>query len=333
MGYSLSGWVLVMQMDDSTVADLAIIIVNWNTADFLEGCLQSLPWTDQTFKIDVFVIDNDSQDNSIELVQTRYSHVKLLQNKENVGFARANNQALEIANARHMLLLNPDTVVADLALQKMVAFMDAHPDCGVLGPRLVFGDGRSQVSAGHTPAVGTLFSYAFYLDKVLPRQFPSIWLKPSAAEIEPYQVDWVSGACLMVRSEVVQDVGGLDPSYFMYAEDVEYCDRIRAAGWQVFCLPVVRITHFNGRSMAQRESTFRRQHVRGLNHFYRQKYSPLTTRLLNLLGSIGFASRSFAFSLVGKLRGDKNYSETASVMLACAAESIALVVKPGGSEG
>ena len=203
------------------MTDLSIIIVNYNDQRFLKDCLSSVYNETPHIKFEIIFVDNNSSDNSVALVRQEFPKVKIIQNKENLGFCKANNQGLKIFQGRHALLLNTDTIVKSRALEKMVGFMDANPNVGVCGPRLLNPDGTPQHQGG-------LFNRRFWLSK------------------KSIKVDYMLGACLMVRREIVNKVGGLDENFFFSNDDLDWCRRITKAGWGVYFLPQAEVIHYGG---------------------------------------------------------------------------------------
>lgn len=230
---------------------LSLIIVSWNVQQDLRACLDSLAPNGDT-PHEIIVVDNASADGTVEMLPRNYPHVTLIANADNRGFAAANNQGLEIARGRFLLLLNPDTIVPAGALATLVAFAEAHPEAGVVGPRLLNADGSLQHSCRRFPTVrAALFRHTF-----LGRLFPEAhwmreYLMSDWSHDEPRAVDWVSGAALLIRREAFTQVGGLDAAFYWGSEDVDYCWRMHRAGWQVLYTPQPAITHLIGRSTDQ----------------------------------------------------------------------------------
>ena len=307
------------RMTDSSSCDLSVIIVNWNAGPFLGPCLDAVLAAGDELSLDVWVVDNASHDGSVEMVRAHYPQVNVIANAENRGFAAANNQALTHASGRHAILLNPDTEAPRGALTRLVRFLDERPRVGVVGPRLAVRSGKLQGgAAGYEPSPWTVFNYSFFLYKLAPRLFRGLWLaKRQYLQPAPIRVDWVSGAALMARMAAVRQAGGLDESYFMYAEDVEWCRRIRAAGWEVYCLPTVQITHHIGRSTRQRGADFFAVNVHSLDRYYRSRFGPATVRLLHLFGVGGFALRVLAYEALYLHRRKGVYAELRDQWLAC----------------
>ncbi|HEY64065.1 MAG TPA: glycosyltransferase family 2 protein [Caldilineae bacterium] len=240
--------------------DLSILIVNWNVTHLLRRCLASIvasPGVDvygsgRGLRAEVIVVDNASTDGSPEMVAREFPWVRLIRNQENVGFTRANNQALDLARGRYLLFLNPDTEVVGEALQIMVRYMEAHPDVGVLGPQLRYADGRIQPSRRRFPTLATAFLESTILQQWWPdNPIARRYYVADRSDDEEQDVDWVVGACFMTRRHVVEQIGGFDERFFMYSEELDWCRRARAAGWRVVYLPTARVIHHEGKSSEQ----------------------------------------------------------------------------------
>ncbi|HEY9721557.1 MAG TPA: glycosyltransferase family 2 protein [Oscillatoriaceae cyanobacterium] len=276
---------------------LSIVIVNWNTRNLLRDCLSSVQ-SETLLSHEVWVVDNGSTDGSPEMVRAEFPHVHLIANTDNKGFAAANNQALRLCQGEYVLLLNSDTLVLDGALDKMVAHLHAHPEVGALGCRLLNGDGSLQPSAHHF--YGTFRSiFENRLTQVLwPRRhartpFLSFWDHSTLRH-----VDWVTGAVLMLRRRVLQDVGLLDERFFMYGEEIDWQLRMRKAGHQVWFLPSARIIHYGGGSSRQAVTQMKRQEYESRRMFVEKHYPPLARRFYNAKAGAGMAF----WRLVGTLR-------------------------------
>lgn len=258
--------------------DLSIIVVNWNTCELLAQCLQSLEDTIRDSSYEVWVVDNGSSDGSVEMVRERFPRTHLIVNMENVGFARANNQAIDCCRGRYLLLLNSDTKVLPGALGELVRFMDDHRGAGVAGARLLYSDGTFQASHSPFPTLWREFLMLSGLGRRLVRpRYPSY-----GPEVEKgdQQVDYVEGACLLARREAIDQVGGLDERIFMYAEDVDWCYRFAQAGWEVWYLPQVRIVHYGGQSSRQRQARMEAELYGSRIYFFRKHTGLVQSRLL-----------------------------------------------------
>ena len=231
--------------------DVSIIIVNWNTCDLLAQCLESLAENagkQGHFSVETFVVDNASTDGSSQMVREHFSQVHLIENEQNVGFALANNQAIVRAAGRYVVLLNSDTEVYPGALETMVAFMDQHPEAAGCGPLLLNADGTLQPSCHPMLTPGREFWRLMFLDRVWPR---ATYLQARWNRSTPRQVEVIKGACLLLRSEVLNQVGLLDDQYFMYTEEMDLCYRLLEAGWELWWVPGAKVKHYGEASSRQ----------------------------------------------------------------------------------
>src|SRR5690606_1823761 len=207
--------------------DLSIIIVSWNVRELLRACLRSLEAGRHALTLEVIVVDSASADGTPEMVRNDFPWVHLLAQQENVGFPRGNNIGIHHSTGRYLLLLNPDTEVVGDALQRMVAYLDEHPQTGVGGAQLLYPDGRVQSSRRRFPTLLTAFFESTWLQPLAPQSVLDRYYVRDRPDDATSEVDWVMGACLMTRREVVEQVGLLDEDYFMYSEELDWCRRIK----------------------------------------------------------------------------------------------------------
>ncbi|MCS7282934.1 MAG: glycosyltransferase family 2 protein [Anaerolineae bacterium] len=231
--------------------DLSVLIVNWNVRDLLRRCLRSVLVNSPSCQLEIIVVDNGSTDGSVEMVRTEFPQVLLIANPDNRGFPAANNQGLAVARGRYVLLLNPDTEVVGNALETMIAFADAHPDVGVVGPQLLNPDGTIQSSRRRFPTLATAIFESTWLQPYAPRRLLTRYYVLDRPDGEIQDVDWVTGAALMARREAIEQVGPLDEGFFMYSEELDWCRRFRDAGWRVVYLPTAQVVHYGGKSSEQ----------------------------------------------------------------------------------
>jgi N-acetylglucosaminyl-diphospho-decaprenol L-rhamnosyltransferase len=250
--------------------DLSIIIVNWNTCDMLAKCLDSVFQTVRASAYEIIVVDNNSTDGSVDMVRAQFPSVRLIENQQNVGFTRANNQALAASCGRYVLLLNSDTEVQSSALDAVVCFMDVHSMAGAAGAHLLNPDGTFQASHTEFPTLWREFLMLSGLGRAFLR--PSYPSYGPEVEKGPQRVDYAEGACLLVRREAVEQVGGLDEDFFMYAEEVDWCYRMKQAGWEVWYLPQVRVIHHGGGSSRQRKAHMEAELYRSRVRFFHKHY-------------------------------------------------------------
>ncbi len=250
---------IVQHREKMNNKDLTISIVSYNTQDLLRNCLNSIYQNSGEYEFEVIVVDNNSKDGSAEMVDKEFPQVKLIRNKENVGFARANNRAIRQSRGRYILLLNSDTVVISDALSKMVDFMDSHPKCGAVGGKMVMSDLTAQPSIRTYLDLKALFISFFGLKNLFPPKYRGFVIKLLGPllgqtvrsyldcyrdEKSPISVDDVPGACFCVKREVVEEVGLLDENFFMYYEDTDWSIRIKKRGWELYILPEALIIHY-----------------------------------------------------------------------------------------
>ena len=215
--------------------DLSIIIVNYNTSELLKKCLDSLYKTVSDLALEIFVVDNGSTDKGLAEIEKKWTQVEYIKNKENLGFSKANNQALRRAKGRNILLLNSDTEVLNTTLTKMTKFLDSHSEMGVIGCKLLNLEGTLQYSYGKFPDI-----FSTILRLILSPQKRKYALYGYG---KTHEVDWVTGAVFMIKKEVIEKVGFLDEDYFMYYEETDWCYRIKKTGWKIFYFPEGQVIH------------------------------------------------------------------------------------------
>ncbi|MGB9593144.1 MAG: glycosyltransferase family 2 protein [Anaerolineae bacterium] len=273
--------------------DLSVVIVNYNTKALLRDCLRSVLQSRGLNSLDVIVVDNASTDGSADMVREEFPQVRLIASPVNGGYSYANNLGLRAAQpSRYYLLLNPDTVVPPSALADMVAYMDARPDAGAAGPRLVLADGSLDLACRRgfpTPMV------SLYRLSGLSRLFPKnrrfgrynmTYLDPD----EEAEVDSVVGAFMMVRAEAMEQAGLLDETFFMYGEDLDWAYRIRQKGWKVYYNPAVTVLHYK-RAASRHSPRAQFEFQRAMYIFYRKHYAATTHPVLHFLILCGLVLR------------------------------------------
>jgi N-acetylglucosaminyl-diphospho-decaprenol L-rhamnosyltransferase len=271
-----------------TSPELSIIILSWNVCDLLRACLRSLPLNDQ--QTEIIVVDAASHDGTVERVRVEFPTVTLIASDENLGYSRGNNVGWRAARGRYLLILNPDTEVQGDALAQMTAYIEAHPRVGVLGPQLVFADGSIQSTRRRFPSLLTGFFESTWLQPLAPRGLLNHFYARDVRDDETAEVDWVVGAALMVRREAYEQVGGLDEGFFMYSEELDWCRRMKAAGWGVTYFPAARIIHHEARSSAQVPAATHIRFNTSKVRYYRKYYGALAAETLR-----GWLLLQFAF--------------------------------------
>jgi GT2 family glycosyltransferase len=276
-----------------TELDLSICIVNWNTGKLLKECLISIEECQLDLQYEVIVVDNASTDDSLSLVKESFPGLPIIVMNNNSGFSTANNVAICSSEGRYILLLNPDTIIKPDTLETMVSFMDTHSQVGICGCRLVNpATKKIELSARAFPTNLSLLWNLSYIDRLFPQSaFFSAYLMTYQESDKPYEVDWVTGACLMARRYAVKQVGGLDEGFFMYCEDIDWCYRFKQAGWLIFYLPKVEIYHHRGQSSKLKRKSATadlsiwgaQQYTRSILYFYKKHYDSVQTQLLRFI--------------------------------------------------
>lgn len=292
------------RVDDITL-DLSIIIVSWNVCALLEQALGCVYTTVHARSFEVIVVDNYSADESVAMVRERFPQATLIANAANLGFGRANNQGAAIARGRYLLLLNPDAFVHAGTIDHLCAFMDANPDAGAVGPRLLNEDGSLQRSVTAFPTVLTELWTTLGLDRLFPRSRVFGRYKMTYWQMDDLRhVDALMGACLMVRREAIPHPGLFDEQFFMYSEEVDLCFRIQRAGWRCYFVPEVAATHiWGGSSRRVPTATFLRL-FRSRVQFFRKHYGEATTGWYKAVLALAGALRIVGGPIVFALRRD-----------------------------
>lgn len=293
----------------SAKMDLSIIIVNWNTKDFLLDCLESLFRHPPSREFEVIIIDNASTDGSVLLVQQKFPQVKLILNQSNKGFATANNQGLKIMKGNFALLLNPDTIVIEESIDKMIKFMETNERIGILGCKIKNPDGSLQASAFPHPTmfnelISGLRSNLHYLGKFISY----LSNRSTSWGDRPTPVGWVSGACLMIRKKTIEEIGYMDEKIFLFGEDLDWCLRARKGGWEVFYLPQPFILHFGGQS-TKKNLTGKIYSFYYKRFYLTKKYrSGISLLLLKLISIIELLTKSIIINLNKNIETEEKIS-------------------------
>jgi N-acetylglucosaminyl-diphospho-decaprenol L-rhamnosyltransferase len=244
--------------------DVSVVIVACNARNYVERCLREVAGRAP----DIIVVDNGSTDGTAELVRERFGEVRLIA-QENLGFARANNEGMRLATGRYFLLLNPDAWPVGNAIDQLVADADRHPEAGVVGPLLLNSDGSLQRSVRGFPSLWRLATEYFFLRKLAPRtRIFNAFYGANFDHRSECAAEWLKGAVLLVRREAVADVGGFDPGFFIFGDDVDFCYRLRGAGWAVRFTPAARFVHVGGVSTRPQWARMQRELLRGHLRFF-----------------------------------------------------------------
>ena len=261
--------------------DVTVSIINWNTKDELSECLKSV-LAQEGVEFEVFVVDNASSDGSAGFVRDDYGPgVALIENSANLGFGAAHNQVIRESSGRYVLLFNPDCRFLETdALAKMVDYLDRDSDVGMLGPKILNPDGTLQYSARRLPnMVAAVFRHTIFGRLFPHNKFVREYLMTDWAHDQVTDIDWLSGAALMIRRETIDRIGLIDERFFMYCEDVDWCRRAHSAGWRVVYFPMASVSHRIGAASDQNPVSMIRQHHRSMLRYF-LKYEGRTPRVL-----------------------------------------------------
>ena len=256
---------------------LSIVIPTYNAHEWIQGCIDSITLHHPANDYEIIVVDDLSTDDSVAIVRQQYPNVRLFANEKNVGFGKTVNVGLAAALGEYLLVLNNDTWMHDGALDAMIAFLDTHPDVGIVGPKVLSGDGSLQQQCRRripTPMAALL--YFTGVAKLFPKN-PRVagYLMTAADESQTTEVDSVSGACLTVRRAVVDQLHGFDEEYYLYGEDMDFCWRTKLAGWKVVYHPAATITHFGGQGGTGKKRVYATiEWHRAMWIFYRKHRAP-----------------------------------------------------------
>ena len=230
--------------------DLSIIIVNYNVKEFLQNLIHSIEKASSNLTKEIFIIDNASDDGSVDFIKEKFPQIKLFANQKNLGFGKANNIGLKEATGKYILLINPDTIVAEDTFEKMIQFFESNKNVGLAGCKILNPDGTLQLACRRSfPGPWTSFTKVTGLSSLFPNS--KIFARYNLTyldENQTYEVDAISGSFMMMRKEVYDKVGGFDEQFFMYGEDLDLCYRIQKAGYKVFYVHTTQIIHYKGES-------------------------------------------------------------------------------------
>jgi GT2 family glycosyltransferase len=252
--------------------DLSVIVVSWNTVGLLRNSLTSLLADIKGMAAEVFVVDNASADGSAQMVASEFPSVRLIANDTNRGFAAANNQAWNLSSGTNILLLNPDTEVQPGAIRTLLTFLKEHPQAGIAAPQLLNSDGTIQRSCREFPTFAGMFAELIGLTKLFPKLGSYKML--DFDHTTERQVDQPEGAALLLPRKVIEAVGTLDEGYFMLFEEVDWCYRIKKAGYEIWFTPQAKIVHHYGQSIKQVKTRMILCSHRGLYRFWAKHYCP-----------------------------------------------------------
>jgi len=229
--------------------DLSIVIVTWNSRDFIRNCLDSIFLLPEKVRYEIIVVDNGSSDETAKIVREFYPEVDLIENRKNSGYAKANNQGIKESQGKYLLLLNPDTQLMENSLASMREFMEGNPQAGALGPQLLNPDKSVQPSCREFPSFSALVWEFLGLSRIFPKgRIFGRWRMGYFSFDQLREVDQPMGSCLMLRRETLEELGGFDEKFSMFFNDVDLCYRIKNAGWKIYFYPGTQVIHHKGAS-------------------------------------------------------------------------------------
>ena len=283
--------------------DLSVSIVNCGNRDLLAQCLESIYRTIRQITFEVWVVDNGSTDGSAEMVRARFPQVAVIETAERLGYAASQNLALRRCRGRYVLVFNEDMLVMPGALEVMVAFMDAHPDAGMVGCRLLNVEGSLQPSCRAFPNLWIQLFRSLYLDKLFPgnrwtgANYMSYWGHDTVRE-----VDVIKGCCMLVRREVLEQVGLMDERFFLYYEETDWCYRTRRAGWKVYFTPDAEIIHYGEQATGRELARMTLIQHQSLLKYFRKHHGRASAAVVRGLSIVEIGLRVVYWSLSGLIR-------------------------------
>lgn len=274
--------------------DLSVIIVNWNTQEDTDNCLASFFSISGKLKIEMIVVDNGSDDQSALMVKQKYPQVKLIENRQNIGFAAAVNQGLSLSRGTYLLVLNPDITTPQHTVSKLIDTFEMHPDAGAIAPRLINKDGSYQVGYFRKyPSMMQILLFYTSLSKFTSgndKLFKKYMEDIPTGECDHISVPQIPGGCMMIRRKILEDVGFMDEKFFLFFEDVDWCYRIKKKGWTLLMVNSVFMNHLGGRSILKRKNEWiYGRFLLSLNQFidkhYKLRYK-IVTKIITVGNSI-----------------------------------------------
>jgi N-acetylglucosaminyl-diphospho-decaprenol L-rhamnosyltransferase len=263
------------------MASLSIILVNYNGIEFLDNCLKSIDEFVTDCSHEVIIVDNSSTDKSIENIKDVFPAIRLINSPVNLGFGKANNLAVKYSQGDHLLFLNTDTILVENTPKLLSDYLNQHQDIGAISPRIIFDDGSYQLSCGKLPSLTIEFidKIRYGLDKKWHHIFGSLYNRQYSSIKE---MGWLTGACLMMRRDIFEQLGGFDESFFMYFEDKDICKRVREAGWKVVYYPKTSIIHLLGGSSSGFKKSVSNYYRDSQSYYYQKHLGEFQTSILKI---------------------------------------------------
>lgn len=263
--------------------DISILILNYNTKALLEQCLNSIKSNARNIQYEIIVVDNNSSDGSVEYIEQHFSGLTIIANKHNAGFTKANNQAAKLAKGRNLLILNSDTIIHPNSLDALVEYLNASPNVAIVGSKLKNPDGSLQLSCGIYPNLYNQFLYRTFISRIFPNNpILGVYQYGGWDYSTTRLVDWVTGACLLIRKEIFERIGGFDENIFMFYEDVDLCFRVKKLGHNIVFFPDAEITHIQGGSWKNYRETPISHGCKSALYFFKKHYPYWQSYVLKL---------------------------------------------------
>jgi N-acetylglucosaminyl-diphospho-decaprenol L-rhamnosyltransferase len=276
---------------------LSVIVVNWNTRSLLGGCLDSIDSTIGDTPTEIWVVDNASSDGSLAFLRANYPHVNVIANETNVGFARANNQAAAQCHGKYLLLLNSDAVLLNAAAPGLIKILEAHLETAAVGPMLLNADKSFQAGGTDFPTLASEILLALGIARWWRQGYFPGYPPSHAGGV----VDWVGGACLLIRRDAFEHIGALSEEYYMYTEETDWCYRARRAGWKIRYSPNQQVIHYGGASASQSPLAMRGQLYKSKLHFFKRHRNWLEYTLLRATFVLSAAAKGLVYSFAARL--------------------------------
>lgn len=279
---------------------LSIVIICWNDLRVIGNCLRSIYSGIQSNEFEVLVSDNGSSDGSVDFIRKSYPKVCILQNSANLGFAKGNNAGIRESQGQYILILNPDTIVHEGSLEKLVEFADRHPEAGAFGCRVLNPDGSYQVSARLFPTIWRSWLAALYLRRLASvSNIFAMDVYPGWRGDSERPVDWQSGCCVMFRGNLLKQLGNFDEQFFYHFEEVDLCRRVRSAGYSILFTPEATITHLGGQSVGRFPIRFAIERYRSRYKYFYKHYGARGLRHCQWFSLASIRIRQAGYSLIG----------------------------------
>lgn len=286
--------------ESKSAIKLSIVIICWNDLRVIGNCLHSIYSCTQSTRLEVVVSDNGSNDCSVDFIRQTYPKVRVLQNGTNLGFAKGNNAGIRKSQGQYVLILNPDTIVHEGSLEKLVEFADRHPEAGAFGCRVLNPDGSYQVSARLFPTIWRSWLAAFYLRRLASiSNIFAMDMYPGWRGDSERPVDWQSGCCVMFRGNLLEELGGFDEQFFYHFEEVDLCRRVRSAGYPILFTPEATITHLGGQSVGRFPIRFAIERYRSRYKYFYKHYGARGLRHCQWFSLASIRVRQAGYGLIG----------------------------------